>query len=244
MNHHNGQGQFTDWTENSDPSSESDSTTDNAVNDNGDYVEVPSDPPIPEAIPENIPPPVPAVNPREPLGIARAPTRKRPRPPSTDTDGNEGDDEDDEPQVMGQSTKDPNTRVKNPFYQPNTDVTIHIPSESDEEVSVDIHLGHQRPGAEAGPSHRPSRPRAPGAAEPGPSAGVRPRPRPRPRHRPSRPNVPQTTLPPTLILPPQPTEIGAMVERMDERHFQNGITLNSTPRLQPPEHITIGKQNF
>ena len=138
--------------------------------------------------------------------------------------------------------------MKNPFYKPKTDTIVHISSDSDDEVEVDIHVqpeSNPRPGP-SGIRPTSSRPNVPPERQPTLQPNYS-----RPPHRPSgrrprpRPNVPQTTNPPTLILRPQPTEsLGELVERMDHRNFENGITLNSTPRLQPPQHITIGKHNI
>ena len=142
--------------------------------------------------------------------------------------------------------------MKNPFYKPKTkqieiDTIVHIPSDTDDEVEVDIHVQPERnprPGPSGirptpsrpnvPPERRPtlqprySRPRPIEPANPGPSVRRPLRPR---------PNVPNLNL-------PNPTELQEMVEQMDQRAFENGIRLQSTPTLHPPQHITIGKHNI
>ncbi len=130
-------------------------------------------------------------------------------------------------------------RVPNPFYKPkNKEIEIDIiPSDTDDEGEVVIHV-HPGPSGirptptltpNVPPERRPtlqprySRPRPIEPANPGPSVRRPLRPRP-------------------LNLP-NPTELQEMVEQMDQRAFENGIRLQSTPTLHPPQHITIGKHN-
>ena len=144
-------------------------------------------------------------------------------------------------------------RVPNPFYKPKTkqieiDTIVHIPSDTDDEVEVDIHV---QPGP-SGIRPTPSRPNVPPERRPTLQPRYsRPRPNVPPQQRPiepanpgpsvrrplrPRPNVPNLNL-------PNPTELQEMVEQMDQRAFENGIRLQSTPTLHPPQHITIGKHN-